>query len=345
MKKILLFKIGAIGDVVMTTPLVRQLRKSFPDAQIDYAVGKPANKVLENNKYINEVISFEAKKTPSAILKFAPFISKIRKRKYDAVFMFDRHLILNSTAQLFGAKELIGFDRLGKEGVGLTHKVYFDGSKHEIQYYLELGKKYGAKIDTKDVRPDVFITKKDEKFAESIFKKYKLGKNTICIAPGGAKNPGQSISLKLWPEERYAELIEQLVKNNNIVLVGDKNDTKTGEWIINKVKSNKVVNMIDKTTIQETAALMKKSAAIICNDTGPMHIASAVNSHVISIFGPTDPNRFSPLSRGSTYIWKKKDKKPCNDIYGSFKSCEGVNYTEEVSVNDVFGAVKKVLGK
>jgi lipopolysaccharide heptosyltransferase II len=340
-KKILLFKVGAIGDVIMTTPLVRQIRNNFPDARIDYLVGKTSSEVLNKNKNIDEIITFDEgiffKKKAFSLINL---IKLVKRRKYDTVFVLDKHWIFNLVASFFGIPSRIGFDRLGKEGLFLTKKAFFDGSQHEILYYLDLCMAAGMHINKKDIIPDIFTSKKDADFADSVFKKHGLNKNSVCIAAGGAKNPGQSVSLKLWPRENFASLISELVKKTKVILVGDKDDVETSQWIVKKTKSKDVIDLTGKTTIHKTASIMRKCRAVICNDTGPMHMASAVNKRIISIFGPTDPKRFAPLHKESIFLWKAK--KACNDVYGSFKSCKGNNYTEKISVEDVLMAYEKI---
>ncbi len=343
MKKILLFKIGAIGDTIMTTPLVRQLRKRFADARLDYLIGRTASQALLGNKHLDEIITFEEsvffKKN---IFQWMALVRKVRETHYDTVFVLDKHRFCSLTASFFNIKERIGFDRLGKEGVGLTHKVYFDGSRHEILYYLDLLKAYTGKADYRDVKTELFLAKKDISFAADVWKKHRIRKKkVVVIAPGGAQNPGQSVSLKLWPKERYTELTKRLVaKNSAVVLVGDKNDTALSSFIAEKVKSPLCIDLTGKTTIRQTAALMKNASCIVCNDTGSMHIASAVNERIISIFGPTDPKRFAPLHKKSICLCRNEGK-PCNDIFGNFRDCTEKNDCGLISVDEVALAAER----
>ncbi len=339
-EKILLFKLGALGDVLMTTPLIRQLRKSLPDAELVYYVGKHAAPILKNNKYLDKVETFDDFFYSKNIFKAMSLRRKITKEKFDVAFVLDKHKVFSLFIKLCKIPVRIGFDRMGKEGGSLTHKVYFDGSKHEIKYYLELGEKAGLKIDEKNTRMDIFMSKRDEDFAANIFRRNKI-KTGICIAPGGANNPGQSAHIKIWPKENFVKLCSQLSMNNKIILVGDKNDIVVSKYIKNAVKSSNIIDITGKATVQQTAAIMKRCKKIICNDTGPMHIASAVNKYIISIFGPTDPRRFAPLHKESRVLWKHVNGTPCNDIYGSFKNCGGRNYTDLISVSDVLNIYEK----
>ena len=140
--KILLFKIGAIGDTLMTTPLIRQLRNNFPDAQIDYLIGEHSYGVLDANKYLDNIIKFDEKIFfEKYFIKWMKLIFKIRKESYDVIFVLDKHWIFNLVSFLFRIKKRIGFDRFG-EGKFLTYKVPYFGRKHEIFYYLDLFHKF-----------------------------------------------------------------------------------------------------------------------------------------------------------------------------------------------------------
>ena len=305
-KRILFFKLGAIGDVLMTTPLVRQVRKNFPKAKIDYLVGGHSAKVLEGNKNIDEIISFDENIfIKKKIICWMNLIRVIRKRKYDLIFICDKHWIFNMTALLTGASIRVGFDRMGKEGIGLTHKVYYREIRHSLLYYLDLAKAAGLKVEYTDTQMDISISKADEKWAADFWKKNKLGNKAIGVAPGGAINPGQTFFGKRWPAEKYAELCEKLnAKGNKIIIIGGPGDEAAAQTIAAKAK---VVNAIGKASIKQSAALIKKCKAFVCNDSGPMHIAATTGTRVISLFGPTDPRRLAPIGKKNNYVWHEKE--------------------------------------
>ena len=301
--KILLFKIGAIGDTLMTTPLIRQLRQAFPKARIDYLIGKSASQALLNNKNINNVIKFDEaiffKKKP---FKLINLISGIREEKYDIIFVLDRHWIFNLTARLFNIPTRIGFDRNGKEGIGLTHKIHYQRRRHDIYYYLNQLNALNVEPNYYDTKLDLILTKKDKNFANKFFRIHKLTKDTVGICPGGGDNPGQKLNAKIWNVNNYVKLVKKIRKP--ILLLGGTMDGDKEEAIL----TSKTVNStIGTTTIHQSTALMAKCGKIICNDSGPMHMASAANDNVIALFGPTDPKRLGPLNKGSKIIWKQKE--------------------------------------
>ncbi|MGV8150757.1 MAG: glycosyltransferase family 9 protein [Candidatus Woesearchaeota archaeon] len=306
--KILLFKTGAIGDTIMTTPMLRQLKKAYPKAKIDYLIGNTASQVLEGNPNISEIILFDPNIFfKKKILQYRDLIRNIRKRKYDVIFILDKHWIFNYTSKLFNIPIRIGFDRMGKEGKFLTEKIYYGNDKHEIYYYLDLLKGFKIKPNYSDNKTDLRLNSNNTTFANKLWKKNQIENDAIAIAPGGGKNPGEKTEYRNWPINNYIALIKKIEKKYTIILIGGKEDIEKYELIKKSINSKNIISIIGKCSIKESAAVMKKCKCVICNDTGTMHIAGAVNKNIISIFGPTRPDRKAPLWKESKSIWKDKD--------------------------------------
>ncbi len=341
-KTILIIKSGAIGDVLMTTPFIRALRKRFPSAEIDYLTGEESAKVLEGNKNISNVIAVKSDLFHSLNpLNKLNLLKIIKQKKYDICFILDKSWLANLFISFTRIPIRIGFNRFG-EGFANNANVQYGALKHEIEYYLELAYLVGAKKE-KDLSLDLHIAKEDKKLAHQIFKKIK---RAICIAPGGGKNPGVGIdSTRIWPEQNFVELIN-LLKDNKIILIGGKQDKELCNRIIQEENSDlkkNIINLAGQTSLKESAAVMQKCSCVITNDAGPMHIASAVNKKVVSIFGPTHPLRKAPLHKESRWIWKDKDKYDSRcDVY-STKYAEGKKFMKDVTPELVLDAIKEVL--
>jgi len=343
--KILLFKIGAIGDTLMTTPLIKQLRNNFKDAIIDYLIGSHSYGVLEGNEHLDNIMKFDEKIFFDRDLKkWIKLIFKIRKRDYDVIFVLDKHWIFNLTAFLFGVKKRIGFDRFG-EGKFLTYKVPYFGRKHEIFYYLDLLRGLGIEPDYDDWQMEIFLDNKDLEFAEKFWNDNNLNdKVVVGICPGGARNIGVGDDdLRRWDTKKYIELIKKLKENDfEVLLIGGKTDKEIEDEILKEVKC---VSAIGKTSLKESAALLKKCDVVICNDSGPMHLAAAVNKKVVSIFGPTHPSEKAPLHKESKYIWKQIGCNPCYDLWGRYpKPCPyGKRCMKDINVEEVLNVINKLI--
>jgi len=338
-RKICIFKTGAIGDVLMTTPLIRQLCAGFPKAQIDYWVGSWSAPVLENNIHLDRIISFNERpfyrKNLFAIRNIA---RKITKKKYDLMIILDFSYLANMFGALCRVPVRIGFDRNG-EGFPNTINVPYGKRRHDVDSYLEIARIVGAK-PTRNSDMEIFFAKSEEKFARSFFKKHRLDPNkTIAIAPGGAKNPGMTLNIKRWPAERFAQVAERLSKRGfQILLVGSQDDAEAANTVRQRVP--KAVDATGKVPLRKTAVLVKLCKRLICNDSGLMHIAAAVNTPVTAIFGPTDPAKLAPRGPKDRVLWKHPGQNPCY-LDGNLLPCpDNHECIRRITVNDVMRAVK-----
>lgn len=343
--RILFFKLGALGDTLMTTPLVRQARRRFPHATLHYLIGRHSAPALEGNPHLDQVITFEEGVfTRKSIVGILRLIHAIRRERYDMIFVLDKHRVFNIIAYLAGIPERIGFDRLGKEGALLTRKAYYGNDKHEIYYYLDLLAQLGKKIAFSNSRIELFLSKTDRAFAKKQWKKHALERKTVIgIAPGGGKNPGETTELRNWPVERYAQLVKALYARHpghSIVLFGSKEDFEKERALlrINKgsLSGKNIVSFIGACTLKQTAALMERCSCVVCNDAGAMHIAAAANARVISIFGPTNPLRKAPLNKGSVALWNDQASyDPRYELFGVKPKMGKQGFAWHILVDDV----------
>ena len=295
-KKILIIRSGAIGDVIMTTPLIKALRKHYPHTEIIYLVGNWPKKIIEGNKNIDKIISFPDNIIYKKEIKGTfNLIKQLRKENIDLAFILDKSYHWSILAYLSNIKRRIGFNRIGKngeEGFANNININFDGTKNEIDYYLDLAKIINIKIE--EEKTEINLNEKDKQFAQDFVKKNKLSQKIIGLIPGGAKNPGQELDLKRWPIENTIQLIKIILKNQpktNIIIFGGPGDVDISQKIINtlteqNIDTKNILNLIGKTSLTETAALMRKCHIIITPDSGPLHIAATSQAKVIAASCP-----------------------------------------------------------
>lgn len=329
-QKILIFKIGAIGDVLMTTPMVRQLRKNFPNAKIDYLVGKQASKVLEGNKYLDEIMVFDEKIFfKKQLMPWIKLKKKIKNKEYDTVFVLDRHWFFNFTSRLFGAKRRIGFSR-DLKGNFLTDKVRYGNETHDVYNYLSLLSVIG-KVDYNDFSMDLFISREDEKLAKKLVNK----KSYVVMVNTGGSNPGEKGGIRKMPDKLFRDIVNAVSKKYYVVFLGAPEEKDYYRKFLN----SNCKNLCGKTSIKQSAAIMKHAKYVITTDSGPMHIAAAVNKNIISLFGPTSPERKAPLWKESIAIWKDKELYDRDyEMYG--KKPKNKKYMEKIKVADVIRHIK-----
>lgn len=342
-KKILIMRSGGIGDVLMSTPLVKSIRKHYKKAEITYFVGNWSKDVLKDNPNIDKIFNYDDLIIIKLkIFKILKLIKQTRKKKFDLIFNLEKSWHWAILSFLFGIPARIGFNRLG-EGFANTLTVPFNGSKYELEYYLDLAKLLNIKILTHDM--EIYLTKKEKETAKKFIKNNKLkNKKLIGIAPGGAENPAQQAFIKRWPLENYVKLINKITKKNKkacIILFGGNNDVKTCKQIKEK-SNNKIINTAGKLTIKQSAALMKKCKIFITHDSGPMHLAGAVKVPLITLFGPTQSERFAP--RNTIKIEVKGKKQIFYDIYGRFHpDANGIMH--KVNFDTVYIKIKQLIDK
>lgn len=312
-KKILISKYCCIGDVLMTTPLVAEIHKNFPNARIDYYVGDWSKAVLENNENITNIYinKPETRKT----LK-----EQFKNEKYDIIFVLD--IGINDIYFVYSLKPkiLVGIDAFNR-GFLLNYKTKHaigDGI-HERDVYSGTLESMGIKTTIKDMH--MTLTKEESAFADDFFRKNGLsGTKVIGVFPGGGKNPGTTMNLKQWGEEKYAELCNQLIKKDfSMMLLGAPNEKD----IIIKIEEKIEGEIIDASgfSIRETAALIKKCNLFISNDSGPMHIAAAIGTKTISIFGPTNPSLLKPYGEKHYAFYTMKNCVPDYSIKNPNHNC------------------------
>lgn len=339
--RVLIIKLGAIGDLLMTTPAIRAIKKNNQNVHIALLVGKSAKSAIIDNPYIDELIECDDYIIYKAnLLKKAQYVfslaSMLREKKFDVAFVFHRDWRFNLFAFLCGIPERVGFDRNG-EGKFLTKKVKIKGVMHQIDHYLEVIKTIDIKDDGRDM--DFAISKEAGENADKIFIEngIKDDDTAIGIMAGGASNIKTDMPIKRWPLGNYAELSNKAIADGyKVILLGAESDRPNALAILENAAEN-VIDLTGKTTLEETAAVMKKCSVIVTHDSGPMHLASAVGVPVISIFGPTDHREYYPLNRGSHDFWNAENIE-CSPCYedGRFPDCDDPVCIKAVTVEQVY---------
>ncbi len=342
-KRILIIKIAAIGDLLLITPAVRAIKKSFPQARITLLVGTWSRQIIEGNPNIDEIIE-----VPDEIFfRIRPFsllslIWKIRKEHFDMVFVWHRSMAFRFFSWLLRIKRRVGFSR-NKNGSFLTHYVEENPEIHEILEYQSTLKPLG--IESSEIDMDLVLSDVDQKFADDLWKEHGISDKdlTISIAPAGAKNPKEIVPLKHWLKEYYAEVSDVLIhkKNAKVIFVGNKDDSAVINEILSRMKG-KAIDLSGKTNLKQAAAVIKRCSLFIGNDSAPMHIAAALKTPVVSLFGPTNPRELAPLDYNHKYLFAEVECSPCYRN-GRFPNCKTKNCMKEIKPAEVSKTVDEIL--
>ena len=305
MNRVLIIQTAFLGDVILATPVISELKRLYPEVEIDVLVKKGNESLLANNPKIREVFTFD--KSSGKYKAIRTYIRQFRKTKYDLVINLHRFASSGMMAGYSGAKLRFGF---AKNPFSFRYTKKFphhigDGT-HEVTRNLSLIKQFGAE---QLVRPELFPSEEDfEKVKEFQQEKY------ICIAPASVW------FTKQLPEEKWVKLVNknQAVK---VYVLGAPGDTQLAEEIISACNHPNVENLCGKLSLLQSAALMRDAERNYVNDSGPLHLASAMNANVTAFFCSTVPNfGFGPLSEDSEIKEVQNlDCKPCG-LHG-YKEC------------------------
>jgi heptosyltransferase-2 len=297
-KRILVLMPNGLGDVLISTPALRALRKKFKSATIDVLCYPWSKKVLERNPNADNLIERYGR-----LQGFG-----LRKNKYDLAVNFDL-FIDNLTSFFAGAKYRAGYNIDGN-GLMLHKWPIHDEDRHVVLYALDVVSCINAK-DSNSMM-ELTIPKKDDLWARKTLSRIR-GKRIVAIAPGGGNKPGISSTEKIWDIQNFIELIKKNKQGSRFILLGDKNDMPKTSLIVSTLKKENisVTDFAGKCSISESAALIKHSDIFVGNDSFLMHVASALDTPLIALFGPTNIKRLAPLNKNAISIKKGED---INDI-------------------------------
>ncbi|CUU02436.1 heptosyltransferase-3 [Candidatus Kryptobacter tengchongensis] len=328
--KILVIKLRAIGDVLLSTAVLKNLRYNFPNAKIDFLTEPPAKEIVDGNPFIDELIIFEREK--NNLIKFW----ELRKRKYDLVI----DLFCNPRSALLtfitGAKYRVGYAFRGRS---YAYNVKLKPRKevhHNVEFNLDALRAIGLEIIDKEIY--IQLNEEAEKFAEKFWKENNLnGKMVIALNPSG------TWETKRWGIEKFAKLGDIIAKNFNakiLILWGNQKELEDAQKIFSIMEEKPLIP--PKTNLKQLASILKRCSFTISNDSGTMHISTAVGTPTLGIYGPTNPYAQGPY--GEKHLWVRKEDLEC--IACNLTKCPIGNICmKDLTVETVFEAFLKLVEK
>jgi lipopolysaccharide heptosyltransferase I len=333
-RKILLIKLSAVGDVVHTIPVLNKLRRRYPMAQLDWMVTPSIAELLRHHPAISNIIEFE-RDAWSRPWRFTPFASyarlaaKLRAGGYDLVVDMHGQFRTAALTLATGAPARIGFDRPragvwdasprkfpeqarkhawqgAREGswVAYTHHIPVPTlDLHAVDRYLNVGPILG--LDREPADFSFPIPQSSVSRVEALLAQHGVNRTDIVIMA-----PGTIWETKQWGSDKFAQVARHFIsKGCAVILVGSQRERVVCEGVADLAPG--AVDLAGMTTLSELAALTRRSAICITNDSGPMHLAVALDRSVISIFGPTDPIWIGPYGRADAVLQADLECSPC----------------------------------
>ncbi len=313
---ILIIQTAFIGDAILTLPLIQVLKKNYPRSSIDVVVIPRTIEIFTNHPAISSIIPYDKRGSDKGLIGFFRLRNQFRAKKYELIIIPHRSLRSALLGRLLKPKVCVGFDRSSGRLL-FTKVIHYNPAEHEIGRNLSLLNPFSIQIDRNEL-PQLYPSVEDVKTVDSVVDGFGMKKDNhfVTVAPGTIWNT------KRWPSDRFTALCKQLSSEcSAVLLIGGKEDNALCEEIAGNTKAKNVLNAAGKLTLLQSAELIKRSCVLISNDSAPMHIAVAVGTPVVAIFGATIPEfGFAPRGANDIVVETKGLKcRPCS-IHGG-KTC------------------------
>jgi len=298
---ILIVRTDRIGDLVLTTPAIKVLRRSYPNARISVLVTPMTYDLVNGNPYVDEIMVDDRQGRHKDLLGFVRLSQELRRRQFDLAIIFHTKRRYNLACFLADIPYRLGYKN-NKFGLLLTHPLKDQrpqGTKHEAQYCLDVLKAIG--IEANDCDVFVPLQKEAEIWSEQWMKENNLRSDEMIVI-----HPGASDRAKCWPSAHFAQLMDRLAERytSRIVLIGSTPTMPVAEEILQQARlASRFLNLTGKTSLGQTVSLLRHARLLISNDSGPVHVAAGVGTCVISLFLRDQPGinaeRWKPLGSKS----------------------------------------------
>ncbi|MCI5167369.1 MAG: glycosyltransferase family 9 protein [Candidatus Electrothrix sp. GM3_4] len=343
-KTICIIRTVYIGDVIMTLPILPALQEKYPKAKITFLTSTASAAVLQHNKYIDNILTFNPFWFYSGSVRdWLIFIKKLRLLRFD--LLIETRADIRELALLafwIPARFKVSYD-VGGGGYLLTHRVPYPGLCHKVDYHLYLVRYLGC--PTEGAKAELFLTAEEEQKIVSILRDQGI------TGPFIAVHPGSRLVLKRWFPDRFAQVCENLFQQYRlpVVLVGAAEEVLLTEGIQATLQGQQnqqcqAVSLAGALNIRQLAALLGRAALFLCNDSAPMHIAAAMKTPTLAIFGPSKSVETAPYSPAGKVVEKDYpcrftcDESHC--LHAEYHAC-----LQEITVQDVQQAAEEILNR
>ena len=335
-ERILIARTDRIGDVLLSTPVIKALRDNYPSAYIAMMVSPQANDIIEGNPYLDEVIIYDKEAKHKSLGNSIRFARNLKKKKFDLAIILHPTNRVHLISFFAGIKRRVGFGR--KLAFLLTDRIKHlkqEGKKHELEYNMDFLKYLGFTI--KDSSMFMPIKQESEVWVDDLFQKEGIIKQDRLLAI----HPAASCPSKIWPESSFAQVADRLIEKYNfkaLIIAGPKDISKAER--ISKGMHRPLINLAGKTSVSQLASVLKRCSLFISNDSGPVHIASALGTPVISIFGRAQkglsPKRWGPVGKKGRYLHKNVGCIEClaHNCVKNFACLKAITVEDVVSAAD-----------
>ncbi len=331
MDKILLIRLSSLGDIVLTTPAIRAVRAHFPNAYIAMLVAKQSADVLLQNPHLNEIIQFNRSAKDKDTGEMLRIIRILRQRRFALTFDFQRKFRTELLMYFSGANERVGKGRL------CTIRVPKQGKQHATEDYFDLLHAAGIVAENREL--EIFLSKSERTDACYVFEEADVSEMQLKVG----LFPGAGWKLREWMPDRFASIGDKLVEkfDAQVIIFGGP---KEGELVrsVTNLMQHPAIPFAGNLQIRQLAACIEKCDLFLTNDTGPMHIAAAVRTPTVALFGPGDHVRFQPLGESNTVI---RHDVPCSPCKQFTEKCKDNICMKQITVDEVWDSICQILDR
>lgn len=305
MQKILVCHTGAwIGDMVMLTPSLRALKRAFPDSDLAFLMRQNVVQMMNANPYVDTCIVDS--KTDGGIQSFTRMVRKIREYQFDMAVVLHPTSIRNVLIPFFAGVPIRIGSNYRRRDIFLTKSCQNRTDIHEVEKYLKVIESINNNTSN-STDLEYWHTEKETHFTQALLSNEGATSDDTLVAI----NIGTTWVTKQWDVSNFNEVITKLsdrIPSVKIVITGSSSETAYVDDI--KLLDN-TINLVGRTDVLQLGALLELSDICVTCDSGPMHIAAAVGTPTVALFGPTDPIRHQPYGEGHTIIEKPVSCRPC----------------------------------
>lgn len=310
-RKMLLIRADYLGDVLLTTQTLKKIRVRYPDTEIIYLVSKKSQVILNNNPYVDQVITYDPfwffKKSPGVALReYLEVLRRLRRECIDLAVDFRgdlRNIIL--LMALPGIPRRISF-AAGGGGFLLTRTIGYPPHRHEFHYHNEVARALGVDMDATDL-PELFISNEDHAVAKAFIDATPI----LQKPPLVVIHPGARTSVRLWPAHRYAAVGSYCMEKYNaaVVLIGAPDELPRMREVNRLMADRAVISTPHIASLAQLTSLFQHCHLYIGVSSGPSHLAGVAGLHSLLLFGPETEAQWHPL--GNRYVIVQKEYSCC----------------------------------
>lgn len=323
-----MIRLSSLGDIVLTSPAVRAVRKHFPTARVSMLTASQSADLITENPHLDEVLLFDRRAKDRDSKEMIRIIRVLRERQFDLAIDFQRKFRTSLFGYLSGAKCRVGYHQ--PKGLLCSVRVP-DSSGHAIDRYFALLRAVGIKAGDRTL--ELFLTESDRTYARDVMNNRGIDGDKLMVG----LFPGAGWKLREWMPDRFAAIGDRLVREfgAQVAVFGGPHERQLADHVID-LMTERATTFAGNHQIRHLAALIERCNLFLTNDTGPMHIAAALRTPTVALFGPGNHIRFQPLEPIHSTI---RHEVPCNPCKQFTNRCKDNVCMKLITVDEVWETI------